>query len=71
MLNKNIIKEPELRLDKNGAWSETEQIITKMLEVTLDRLPLHETLKRCLDVLLKTNWLRIQDTFSIKIGPSV
>lgn len=46
-------------------WLETERIITEMLQVTTRHLPLHDTLQQCLDVLLKTTWLRVEDKAGI------
>jgi len=45
----------------SGGWLETERIIMEMLRITSSRLPLKETLGKCLDVLLRTTWLRVQN----------
>ncbi len=46
-------------------WLESERIITEMIQVTTLHLSLHDTLKQCLDVLLQTTWLSIEDKAGI------
>ncbi len=45
----------------SDGWLETERIIMEMLRITGSHLSLKETLKECLDVLLQTTWLRVQN----------
>ena len=44
-----------------GAWLETERIIMDMLRITSSHLSLKDMLQQCLNVLLKTTWLRVQN----------
>ncbi len=41
-------------------WLETEQILGEMLDLATRPLPLTDTLSACLDLILRTEWLRIE-----------
>ncbi|RMF67461.1 MAG: hypothetical protein D6740_11890, partial [Alphaproteobacteria bacterium] len=41
-------------------WLEAEEILARMLQTATEPLPVDTILRRCLDLLLSTSWLRVE-----------